>query len=108
MVPVEFKPATFRYPDGRPSNKNFTWSIPEDETANPDLTCIQTTVSRLLYFGHVLRMDNSKLPKITLHGEINKGFRPTGRPKEIIGHASSKTSNSLTFGSLAINPLPTT
>ena len=64
-------------------NENFTWSIPEDETKNPNLTCIQTMVrlSRLRYFGHALRMESSRLPKIALHGEINKGSRPIGRPK---------------------------
>ena len=56
-------------------NENFTWSIPKDETKNSDLTCIQTMVrlSRLRYFGHALRMESSRLPKIALHGEINKG-----------------------------------
>ena len=64
-------------------NENFTWSIPEDETKNPNLTCIQTMVrlSRLCYFGHALKMENSRLPKIALHGEINQGSRPIGRPK---------------------------
>ena len=35
----------------------------------------------LRYFGHALRMENSRLPKIALHGEINQGSRPIGRPK---------------------------
>ena len=38
-------------------------------------------LSRLRYFGHALRMENSRLPKIALHGEINQGSRPIGRPK---------------------------
>ena len=34
---------------------------------------------RLSYFGHVVRMKNSKLPKIALYGRVN-GTRPSGRP----------------------------
>ena len=62
-------------------NENFTWSLPEDETKNPHLTCIQKMVrlSRLRYFCHTLRMESSRLPKIALHGEINKGSRPSYR-----------------------------
>ena len=37
--------------------------------------------SKASYFGHALRMESSRLPKIALHGEINKGSRPIGRPK---------------------------
>ena len=64
-------------------NQNFLWAIPEDETKNPNLTSIETMVrlSRLRYFGHVLRMDDSRLPNIVVHGEINKGLRGVGRPK---------------------------
>ena len=64
-------------------NQNFLWAIPEDETKNPNLTSIETMVrlSRLRYFGHVLRMDDSRLPNIVVHGEINKGLRSVGRPK---------------------------
>ena len=38
-------------------------------------------LSRLRYFGHVLRMNDSRLPNIMIHGEINKGSRGMGRPK---------------------------
>ena len=38
-------------------------------------------LSRLRYFGRALRMESSRLPKIALHGEIDKGSRPIGRPK---------------------------
>ena len=64
-------------------NQNFLWAIPEDETKNPNLTSIETMVrlSRLRYFGHVLRMNDSRLPNIMIHGEINKGSRGMGRPK---------------------------
>ena len=64
-------------------NQNFSWAIPEDETKNPNLTSIETMVrlSRLRYFGHVLRMNDSRLPNIMIHGEINKGSRGMGRAK---------------------------
>jgi len=38
-------------------------------------------LSRLRYAGHVLRMDNTRLPKILLNGEINIGRRKVGRPQ---------------------------
>jgi hypothetical protein len=64
-------------------NSNFAWTIPDDESKNPDLTCVEAMVrlSRLRYTGHVLRMDDNRLPKQILCGEVAKGSRGIGRPK---------------------------
>ena len=66
------------------TNQNFEWALPEDETKTPDLKSVETMIrlSRLRYTGHVMRMDNNRLPKIILHGEINMGKRKVGRPKQ--------------------------
>ena len=39
-------------------------------------------LSRLRYTGHVLRMDNTRLPKVLLNGEINVGKSKVGRPQQ--------------------------
>ena len=40
-------------------------------------------LSRLRYTGHhVLKMNNTRLPKILLNGEINIGKRKVGRPQQ--------------------------
>ena len=36
---------------------------------------------RLRWAGHILRMDDTRLPKIMLFGELAIGTRPRGRPK---------------------------
>ena len=56
----------------------------DDETKTPDLKSVETMIrlSRLRYTGHVMRMDNSRLPKIILYGEINMGKRKVGRTKQ--------------------------
>ena len=66
------------------TNQNFEWAIPDDETKTPDLKAVETMIrlSRLRYAGHVLRMDNTRLPKILLNGEINNGRRKIGRPQQ--------------------------
>lgn len=38
-------------------------------------------VSRLRWLGHVYRMDDARLPKSVLYGELSEGTRPVGRPK---------------------------
>ncbi|XP_062574231.1 uncharacterized protein LOC134236070 [Saccostrea cucullata] len=35
---------------------------------------------RLRWLGHVSRMDNGRIPKDVLYGELATGSRPTGRP----------------------------
>lgn len=47
------------------------------------LPSMQTVLSqrRLTWLGHVRRMDNSRLPKQLLFGELSSGKSPTGRPK---------------------------
>ena len=35
---------------------------------------------RLRWLGHVSRMDDGKIPKDILYGELATGTRPTGRP----------------------------
>ena len=44
---------------------------------------MQTTLSerRLRWIGHVRRMDEGRIPKDLLYGELVQGTRPTGRPK---------------------------
>ena len=68
------------------TNQNFNWALPDDETKTPDVKPIETMInirlSRLRYTGHVLRMDNTRLPKILLNGEINIGKRKVGHPQE--------------------------
>ena len=36
--------------------------------------------NRLRWLGHVKRMDNSRLPKLLLFGQLATGSRPVGRP----------------------------
>ena len=36
---------------------------------------------RLRWAGHILRMEDTRLPKIMLFGELANGSRPRGRPK---------------------------
>ena len=57
--------------------------LPDDETKTPDLKPVESMIrlSRLRYTGHVLRMDNTRLPKILLNGEINIGKRKVERPQ---------------------------
>jgi hypothetical protein len=65
-------------------NQNFEWALSEeDKTKDPNLPAVETLVrlSRLRYLGHVIRMDNSRLPKIMLNAEVNTGKRNAGRPK---------------------------
>ena len=66
------------------TNQNFNCALPHDETKTPDLKPVETMIrlSRLRYTGHVLRMDNTRLPKILLNGEINIGKRKVGRPQQ--------------------------
>lgn len=66
------------------TNQNFEWALSEaDETKDPNLPSIETLVrlSRLRYLGHVLRMNDARLPKIVLNSEVNAGNRSRGRPK---------------------------
>src|SRR6201996_3765554 len=35
---------------------------------------------RLRWLGHVIRMDDGRIPKDLLYGELSQGTRPTGRP----------------------------
>ena len=66
------------------TNKNFNWALPDDETKTPDLKPVETMIrlSRLRNAGHVLRMDNTRVPKILLNGEINIVKRNVGRPQQ--------------------------
>ncbi|XP_050707118.1 uncharacterized protein LOC126992423 [Eriocheir sinensis] len=36
---------------------------------------------RMRWLGHVVRMDDGRIPKDLLYGELTEGTRPTGRPK---------------------------
>ena len=36
---------------------------------------------RLRWLGHVVRMEDGRIPKDLLYGELTQGTRPTGRPK---------------------------
>ena len=46
----------------------------------PSVEAILTGV-QLRWAGHVVRMDNSRLPKVIFYGELKQGTRPIGRPK---------------------------
>ena len=48
-----------------------------------NLTSIEATLSlsQLRWAGHLVRMDDSRLPKQLFYGELTKGKRGTGRPK---------------------------
>ena len=48
-----------------------------------NLTSIEATLSlsQLRWAGHVVRMEDSRLPKQLFYGELSKGKRGTGRPK---------------------------
>ena len=39
-------------------------------------------VSHLRYAGHVIRMEDNRLPKIILHAETNEGQRKAGIPRK--------------------------
>ena len=63
-------------------NGNFEWA---DETNKiSGITSIETycRLARLRYFGHLMRMPPTRLPKIMLHGEVDLGKRKIGRPKK--------------------------
>jgi len=38
--------------------------------------------AQLRWAGHVSRMEDHRLPKITLHGEFSSGHRDRGAPKK--------------------------
>ena len=38
------------------------------------------SLKRLRWLGHVIRMQDGRIPKDTLYGELETGTRPTGRP----------------------------
>ena len=49
------------------------------EAGMPSMFAILTQ-RRLRWLGHVLRMDDGRIPKDILFGELATGTRPTGRP----------------------------
>jgi hypothetical protein len=51
---------------------------------------IQIREARLRYLGHVERMDKTRLPYISLHGEVSEGSRPKGAPRMIFRRAIKK------------------
>jgi hypothetical protein len=66
-------------------NKNFSWTKEDKQPAKSrSLTAVETTIrlSRLRYVGHVIRMNDCRMPKILLHAEIKAGKRDPGRPNK--------------------------
>ena len=65
---------------------NIKW---QDKVTNTEvlekanLPSIQTIIrtKRLRWLGHVKRMDDNRMPKNVLYGELSDGCRPRGRPK---------------------------
>ena len=63
----------------------ITW---QDRVTNSDVLAMAGMLSmyamlsqrRLRWLGHVSRMDDGRIPKDTLYGELATGTRPTGRP----------------------------
>ena len=51
------------------------------QRANTENIEIILVKSRLLWLGHVSRMDNNRPVKSLLYGELDIGKRPVGRPK---------------------------
>ena len=51
---------------------------------DPDLKSPETLIrlACLRYAGHVIRMEDNRLPKIILHAETNEGQRKIGRPRK--------------------------
>ena len=59
--------------------------IPNSEVlGKANLTCIEAMITkkRLRWAGHVSRMENHRLPKIALYGELSTGRRNVGTPKK--------------------------
>ena len=48
------------------------------------ISCIETLLlkSQLRWAGHVTRMQDYRLPKIALYGELSSGHREVGAPKK--------------------------
>ena len=66
-------------------NFNFNWAVSdEDKTKDPNLSSVETMIrlSRLRYCGHVLRMNDHRLPKQIMYSEADLGERSRGRPKK--------------------------
>ena len=66
-------------------NFNFNWAVSdEDKTKDPNLSSVKTMIrlSRLRYCGHVLRMNDHRLPKQIMYSEADLGERSRGRPKK--------------------------
>ena len=89
----------FRAKIGETKSHMLTFSIlskshmlPADETTTPDLKPVELMIrlSRLRYTGHVLRMDNTRLPKSLLNGEINIGKERLVAHSKTTGHALKK------------------
>ena len=74
-------------------NGNFTWAISDGESKDPDLKSPETLIrlSCLRYAGHVIRMEDNRLPKIILQAEKNEGQRKKDAQEQISGSASKKT-----------------
>jgi hypothetical protein len=64
------------------NNKNFEWAKPPEGKTSRSLKSVETTIrlTRLRYAGHVMRMEDYRLPKLLLHAEVTSGKRATGRP----------------------------
>ena len=64
----------------------LTWRdrIPNTEILDQTGSCDMYTMlrsRRLRWTGHVLRMDESRIPKVVLYGELAEGKRSRGRPR---------------------------
>ena len=54
------------------------------KTKHPNLSSVETMIrlSRLRYYGHVLRMNDHRLTKQIMYSEADLGERSRGRPKK--------------------------
>ena len=54
----------------------------QDRVPNKDFPCMFAMLSqrRLRWLGHILLMEDGRLPKDVLYGELTSGSRPVGRP----------------------------
>ena len=82
---TKYRMLNFYIPSNLKEMKNFEWALSdEDKSKDQNLPAMETLIrlNRLRYFGHVLRMDDSLLPKIVINSEVNAGERARGCPKK--------------------------
>ena len=72
-----------KYPNQLLHTRWEMWLSSNEILKRARLPSVEVTMlqHRLRWAGHVVRMDPSRLPRITLCGKLNEGTKPHGRPK---------------------------